>query len=146
MTTIARALAPLLLVTLGGCSLSDAIHHRQEGEVVGQRLLTAGFHAIPADTPEKKAHLETMPKLLFSSVVRDGQRRYLLADPYSCHCLYVGDEAAYDRYTEIEIGRELSASERAEARQEAAVVAVDREQRFLGPYDGDVVFPTGAAR
>lgn len=114
--------------------------------MVGQRLLTAGFRAIPADTPEKKAHLETMPKLLFSSVMRDGQRRYLLADPYSCHCLYVGDEAAYDRYTDIEVGRELSASERAEARQEAGVVAVDREREFFGPYDPAVVFPTGAAR
>ena len=144
---VAPVLVLLLpLAPLSGCALSSEMHHRQEGEVVGQRLLTAGFRAIPANTPEKKAHLETMPKLLFSSVMRDGQRRYLLADPYSCHCLYVGDEAAYDRYTEIEIGRELSASERAEARQEAGVVAVDREEAFLGPYDRDVVFPTGAAR
>ena len=78
-------------------------------------------------------------------MVRGCERRYLLADPYSCRCLYVGDEAAYERYTAIEVGRELSESERAEAREEADVVAVDREERFLGPYDRDVVFPTGAA-
>ena len=142
---VAPALVLLLLAPLGGCALSSAMHGREEAEVVGRRLVAAGFRAIPADTPEKKAHLETMPKLLFSSVVRGGERRYLLADPYSCRCLYVGDEAAYQRYTAIEIGRELSASERAEAREEADVVAVDREQGFLGPYDRDVVFPTGAA-
>src|SRR5881398_74230 len=135
---VAPALVLLLLAPLGGCALSSAIHGREEAEVVGRRLVAAGFRAIPADTPEKKAHLETMPKLL-SSVVRGGERRYLLADPYSCRCLYVGDEAAYQRYTAIEIGRELSASERAEAREEADVVAVDREERFLGPYDRDVV-------
>ena len=135
----------MLIAALGGCALSSAVHHREEAEVVGRRLVVAGFHAVPADTPEKKAHLETMPKLLFSSVVRDGQRRYLLADPYSCRCLYVGDETAYQRYTAIEVGRELTASEQAEAREEAGVKAVDREREFLGPYAPDVVFPTGAA-
>src|SRR5436190_1988805 len=103
---VAPALVLLLLAPLGGCALSSAMHGREEAEVVGRRLVAAGFRAIPADTPE---------------------------------------EAAYERYTAIEVGRELSESERAEAREEADVVAVDREERFLGPYDRDVVFPTGAA-
>jgi hypothetical protein len=84
---------------------------RREAEVVGARLVAAGFRRVPADTPAKQEHLTQMPKLLFAArTTKRGQRRYLLADPDRCRCLYVGDEAAYQRYTNLELAQEETAS------------------------------------
>ena len=135
----------VVAVGLAGCALVSGPSERKRAEVVGNRLVAAGFHAVPADTPEKKAHLATMPKLLFSTVVRDGKRRHLLADPYRCLCVYVGDDAAYRRYTQLEIAGEDAASLRAQKHEDMDAGANDQEMDDSGPYDADVVWPTGAA-
>ena len=43
------------------------VRERNEAEVVGKRLVAAGFKAVPADTPAKQAQLAAMPKLLFTT-------------------------------------------------------------------------------
>jgi hypothetical protein len=126
-----------------GCALSSGLRHREEAEVIGQRLQAAGFHAVPADTPERQVRLERLPPLLFSTVVRDGERRYVLADPYRCRCAYVGDEAAYARYSRLEVAREDAASERAAELTDEEAGEVDRKMENLWPDDESVVFPSG---
>lgn len=99
---------------------------RHEAEVVGDRLVAAGFRRVPADTPAKQEQLERMPKLLFASTTtKRGQRRYLLADPHRCRCLYVGDEAAYQRYTNLELAEE----------ERASMAAARRDDRNAGVND-----------
>jgi hypothetical protein len=139
---VANLLVVVAAVGLAGCALMSEREHAKHAAVVGNRLLASGFRALPADTPAKKAHLETMPKLLFSSVVRDGKRRYVLADPYRCHCVYVGDEAAYQRYTDLEIAQEIGSSR---TRNEEVMREKDQGIDSLGPYDADVVWPSGTA-
>ena len=56
-----RSLALLLAIALGGCAMFGSERAREHGRVVGERLRAAGFHALPADTPQKQAHLEGMP-------------------------------------------------------------------------------------
>jgi len=140
-----RTLLVVAAVGLGSCALVSDRQHRKEAAVVGDRLLASGFRALPADTSAKKAHLETMPKLLFSSVVRDGKRRWVLADPYRCHCVYVGDDAAYKQYTDLEVAGEISSSDTATRRKGEVVGAMDQEIGNLGPYDADVVWPSGTS-
>jgi len=108
-----RSLCAVLIVggLVAGCAMLAGREERQEAEVVGKRLVAAGFRPVPADTPAKQAHLATMPNLLFTSTTnKQGQKRYLLADPDRCRCLYIGDEADYQRYTSLELQQEEKSS------------------------------------
>src|SRR5207244_179497 len=73
--------------TLGGC----AAMRRHEARDTGDLLVSAGFTTRPADTPERAQQLHAMPPLKLVSESKDGNVVYHYADPYSCHCLYVGD-------------------------------------------------------
>ena len=55
-----RTGAILLLVALplAGCTTVRKVEGRDDAKMI-QRLEAAGFRAVPADTPEKKARLET---------------------------------------------------------------------------------------
>jgi hypothetical protein len=130
--------AVLLVACLTACGLMAERQERHEADVVGKRLVAAGFRAIPADTPEKQAHLKSMPKLLFSSFAKHGQRRYVLADPERCRCLYVGDEAAYQRYTNLELESDEKTSARATRRDDRIAGAADSGPDSIGPFQGDV--------
>src|SRR4030095_16771461 len=87
-----RAVVGLLgALGLAGCAAL------QTGDVASaERVLTAaGFQARPADTPEKLAHLESLPPRKVLLQPQNGERRYVYADPTSCKCLYVGGEEQY---------------------------------------------------
>jgi hypothetical protein len=132
------AVALLLLSFTAGCGLMAERREHHEADVVGKRLVAAGFRAVPADTPAKQAHLASMPKLLFSSITKHGQRRYVLADPDRCRCLYVGDEAAYQRYTNLELQSEERTTARAIERADRNAGAGDSGPESIGPFQGDV--------
>lgn len=139
---MARRLALLLVVpVLGACSLSRAGHARK----VETALETAGFHRIPADTPEKREHLERMTAFTLRRSMRDGKPHYWWADPAACRCLYVGSETAYRRYEDRHLQREISDSERAATRADENTAAVDKAtdsslDSLLGPA-GILVYP-----
>ncbi len=62
------------------------------------RLAAAGFHARPADTPQREALLQRLPPQRFVVRPVHGRYLYLYADPLVCGCLYIGSEASYDLY------------------------------------------------
>jgi len=128
----------LLAAAVSACGLMEGRRERHEADAIGRRLVATGFRAVPADTAAKQAHLERMPKLLFSSVVQHGQRRWVLADPDLCRCLYVGDEAAYRRYTALEISQEEASSTRAARRDDRNAGTADAGPDSIGPFQGDV--------
>ena len=131
--------AAILLVFLtAGCGLMAERQEHHEADVVGKRLVQAGFRRLPADTPAKQAHLRTMPNLLFTSIARHGRRSYVLADPDRCRCLYVGDEDAYQRYTNLELEHEEASSSRAAKRDDQRAGAADAGPDAIGPFQGDV--------
>jgi len=81
---------------LAGCAGLQAADARS-----AQRVLTAaGFEARPADSPEKLAHLQSLPARKVLVQEQNGQRQYVYADPASCRCLYVGGEEQYRRLRE----------------------------------------------
>jgi len=113
----------LLLATaiaLSGC----AAMRREEARDTGDLLVSAGFRPRPADTPERAQQLRTMPALKIVSGAKDGHVVYRYADPYSCECLYVGDEQAYHEYKRLALEREL-ADERLEAAEAEENAAID---------------------
>jgi hypothetical protein len=122
-----RQLATALLVAsfTAGCGL---LAERRAAATLDERLEAAGFRRVPADTAAKREHLAKMPRRLFTTTTTErGQRRYLLADPDRCGCLYVGNEAAYQRYTNLELAQEETAS----------AAAARRDDRNAGVNDLD---------
>jgi hypothetical protein len=78
-----------------------------------ENLLTAaGFTSRPADTPARRAELRTLPANRFVRQVRGDRVIYLYADPLVCSCLYVGDQAAFDRFRQDARRRAIVAEER----------------------------------
>jgi hypothetical protein len=61
-------------------------------------LSAAGFTLVPANTPQRQASLSRLPPHKFAHQVRNNRVIFVYADPTICDCLYVGDQAAYDRY------------------------------------------------
>jgi hypothetical protein len=66
-------------------------------------LSQAGFRQIPADTPQKLAHLKTLPehRLVGRTSPKDGKEYYVYSDPDGCKCLYMGNPTQYQEYKRI---------------------------------------------
>jgi hypothetical protein len=77
-------------IAVGGC----AAIHRPQARDTGELLVAAGFKTKLADSPERAQQLRAMPPLKILSQSKDGHTVYRYADPYSCDCLYVGDQQA----------------------------------------------------
>jgi hypothetical protein len=122
MTAARRSGIVLALATaiaVSGC----AAMRREEARDTGDLLVSAGFRPKPADTPERAQQLRTMPALKIVSQSKDGHVVYRYADPYSCDCLYVGDEDAYREYKRLALQQQLADEqlEAAEAEESAAM-------------------------
>jgi hypothetical protein len=73
------------------------------------------------------------------TVGRLGKMHYWMADPYSCKCMYVGSEQAYQKYEKLRMNEEFAekedriAQENLEARQ---VEEMDMQEEMFNPYGG----------
>ena len=84
-------------------------------------LAAAGFTLVPANTPQRQASLASLPPHKFARQVRNNVVVYIYADPTICDCLYVGNQAAYDRYRQEVFAEEFSqraADDRSDQRDE----------------------------
>ena len=100
--SVTAALAAAAIVT-GGCAMIEKMQ-----AVDTERLLAAsGFRMKLADTPEKLAMLQAIPQRKLVPYKRDGQLLYVYADALSCKCIYVGDEAAYQRYQQLVVQQRM---------------------------------------
>lgn len=87
-----------IALMMGGCAAL------QKNEVLdAEGLLTkAGFQKHVADTPQKIAHLKTLPQQVISRHKRHGKLYFVYADAAGCGCLYAGDETAFQHYQDLE--------------------------------------------
>ncbi len=83
------------LVLFVVCAAAAACNPVQNKE---DMLAAAGFNLVPANTPQRQASLTTLPPHKFVHQVRNNVVLFIYADPTICDCLYVGNQAAYDRY------------------------------------------------
>ena len=71
-------------------------------------LAAAGFTLVPANTPQRQASLASLPPHKFVHQVRNNAVVFIYADPTICDCLYVGNQAAYDRYRQDVFAKNLA--------------------------------------
>jgi hypothetical protein len=71
-----------------------------------QLLTAAGFRVEPAGTAEERARLQALRPRKVVQEERDGERRYVYADPEGCTCLYVGNEQQYQKYQKLKIQKD----------------------------------------
>jgi hypothetical protein len=71
-------------------------------------LAAAGFTLVPANTPQRQASLSSLPPHKFVHQVRNNAVVFIYADPTICDCLYVGNQAAYDRYRQDVFAKNLA--------------------------------------
>ena len=64
-------------------------------------LAQAGFRQVPADSPTKVAHLQTLPEHRLVARVYKGQTYYVYADSSGCRCLYIGTRQQYQAYQRL---------------------------------------------
>ena len=99
-------LLALLATLVAGCSSienSNAVTTERE-------LAAAGFQMQMANTPERLAHLKTLPQRKLFPTRKDDNLVYVYADATSCECIYAGSETDYQQYQRISLrqdGRHL---------------------------------------
>lgn len=96
---IVVVVAALVTLTLAGCA---SLQKNAVKDVEGL-LAKAGFRQIPADTPEKLAHLKSLPQNKIIRRTRDGNPYIVYADASYCICMYVGNETNLRHYRNLEI-------------------------------------------
>ena len=93
----------LALVAL--CAALSACSQVQNKE---DMLAAAGFTLVPANTPQRQASLSSLPPHKFVHQVRNNAVIFTYADPTICDCLYIGNQAAYDRYRQDVFQRDIA--------------------------------------
>ena len=89
----------LVYIALAGCATTDP---RQQATATEDVLESAGFQLRSADTPEKLAHLKTLPqRQIFTHKDKEGKVHWLYADASYCECLYVGTEETYQEFKRL---------------------------------------------
>ena len=79
---------------LQGCAAFDP----DDSAAMGQTLMSAGFEAVPAHTPEEIETLEKLDQHVLQPRDKDGKPMFVYADAEDCVCAYWGDKAAFERY------------------------------------------------
>jgi outer membrane murein-binding lipoprotein Lpp len=98
----------LALAYLSGC----AAIQRSDAMDTERSLAAAGFQMKFARTPEQIAKANELPqRSLTPTPGPDGTNRFVWADATYCKCIYVGTEAAYDRYRKLQIKQEIAENE-----------------------------------
>jgi hypothetical protein len=114
MAGLNAAICLVLLALLGsGCSggrgpIASGRAHMQQQVGTVYFLQQAGFKKVPVNQnmPKQEALLSALPKRTVTIYERDGQKLYAYGDKDS-HTLYIGDDAAYQRYLALAKGREI---------------------------------------
>jgi len=90
------AMLPLALALgIGACATTAT------GPKTEDLLSQAGFKQMPADTPQKVAHMQTLPDHRLIARNYKGKKYYVYSDPDGCKCVYVGTPAQYQSYRSI---------------------------------------------
>src|SRR6476619_4470189 len=90
-----RQIRSTLTMIVAGIAVSACAAQVQNKE---DMLAAAGFTLVPANTPQRQTSLTALPPHKFVQQVRNNVVIFTYADPTICDCLYVGNQAAYDRY------------------------------------------------
>lgn len=88
----ASSIGALVLTALVATACAQSVSSTENA------LTQAGFQMQAADTPRRQAALRSLQPHRFSMQIRNSKAIWVYADPTICHCLYLGDQFAYDTY------------------------------------------------
>ena len=91
-------------IVVAGCKMIEKRNARD----TEQLLSATGFKMKLANTPEKRAHLETLTQRKLVPHERDDETYYVYSDDLECNCLYVGNEKAYQEYQKLKVKQEIA--------------------------------------
>ncbi len=125
-------IAIIIVIALAGCAA-----FQPDPQVAADKkesmLSAAGFKMLPADTADKLAHAQSLPQLKVKYFTDpDGTLHYWFADAQYCHCVYVGNEASYQKYKQMQFQAQL-ASEQEQSAQMQATAAQEEQMEFMNP-------------
>ena len=90
-----------VLILVGLCTLMGCASW--SGNLTTEQLLSAaGFRIYPPKDAEEEAYLKTLPQRQLLSARGAVKPTFLYADDGTCDCIYVGGEAEYARYKELD--------------------------------------------
>ena len=101
-----------LVVVVSALGLAACATQESMTESTERMLAAAGFLEKPANTPHRQAKLAALPpyKVLSQRVNANGQDTvgYVYADPQFCHCVYVGNTDAYQKFQQLAFQEHLA--------------------------------------
>jgi hypothetical protein len=122
-------------VSLILCGCAESAQHRAQR--LEPMVSAAGFHMLPADTPEREQEL-TSHTPLKRYHFNNGKPHYWFADPYVCNCVYVGNETAFQKYQQLKLQEQMVQREQAAA--EMNENAAEQEQFNFMMWPGSPFF------
>ncbi len=124
MSNPIKAVATLVgCCVLAACASPQEIAHQKD-----DMLAAAGFTILPANTPERRLQLQTLPPNHVVQKTQGSRVVFLYADPYACGCLYIGDQTAWDTYRRQQFQQDL-------AREQAMTAQMNEDASWnWGPW------------
>jgi hypothetical protein len=124
MNTITLRLLKGASVALAGALLTACAAMKAE-EATGkeQLLAAAGFKMQLANTPEKLAHLKSLTQQKIVVHEKNGINYYVYADATTCQCIYIGQDANYQNYQQLQTQKNIAQEQQmtAEMNENAAM-------------------------
>ena len=120
--------AVAVALVLAGCA---AMQKNEVTDIEGM-LSEAGFQKHAAETPQKMAHLKTLPQQKFSRHKRHGKLYFVYADAALCQCMYVGNETQFQHYQDLERQQGMNPIE---MNQPDYVMGLQWSKSPWGPFD-----------
>lgn len=142
----------LSIAALAGCGSIKSVEpqpptQQQQAEQIEPMLSAAGFRMIPADTPERQQHLESLVPLKVNYYVgKTGNLHYYMADPDYCKCMYVGSEQDYQQYEKLKLNEQFEAKEGEISRQNLEAQQMEdmqAQEEMFNPYGMNLWGPMG---
>jgi len=129
-STIINLISVFLMLALAGCAMN-----RNQKAVEMERLLAAsGFKMRLADSESKLAQLKELPQRKLVAQNWGGKVSYIYADASDCKCAYVGDEAAYKRFQDLALQRQIAEEDRRAAEGDQPAEMEGGGWRFDKPW------------
>jgi len=99
----------LLLAVLGIGFSACATQQAMDTE---RMLAASGFHMKLADNPEKLSHVTELTQRKVVPHEKDGKTYFVYADAKYCKCVYIGDQEAYQEFSQMLEQKEMEDEDR----------------------------------
>jgi hypothetical protein len=116
----------------GGCAES----HSERAQRLEPMLAQAGFRMVPANTPAREQKLSDLTPLRINHMPQNGKRSYWFADPYVCHCLYVGNEENFEQFKQLK----QQTNQQEQAQEVTDMAEQTKYQEFMNSPAGSIFY------